>query len=498
VLAHFFAESAVLTALSVVCALAATAFGIRLLVHSGSAQIPRLTEVRVDGAVAAFAVIVAAIVAVACSAIPALRFMRADPLAGLRDGGRSGTIGAHRQRARGALVIAQMAFALVILAGSGLLLRSVQRLRSVHPGFNAEGVGSLWLALTSQRYVGDSTVMQFGQRVRDAAERIPGVISVGITSRVPLEDHAMNQSPLYVEGDVAGANAMPMLETYTTADRGYFSTMSIPLITGRMFDALERQHGDEALISREVSRALFHDSTGRTAVGKRFRIVPNGMWHTVIGVVGGVRDTALAAPPTRLVYLPPTVGGDTIGGQLSRTMGIVFRTANDGDVPAATRALQRMLRDLDPALPTFDARSMRATMDASIARVTFMMAVLSAAAAMTLALTIVGLYGVIAYVVTLRTRELGVRVALGAQPSSVAMMMTKQSLRLSGAGIVLGLLMVFGLARYLRSFLFEIAPTDAFTLVGATLTMLAFALLATWLPARRAARTNPMEALRVD
>jgi ABC-type antimicrobial peptide transport system permease subunit len=283
---------------------------------------------------------------------------------------------------------------------------------------------------------------------------------------------------------------------YTTVDAGYFRAMSIPLIAGRTFDRIDRQHFNEAIISVETAKHFFHDSTGRSAIGKRFRQLPGTPWHTIIGVVGSTRDTSLSAGPTRTVYFPEGVSTDTVVNQLRRTMAIVARTT--GDVTATTRAIQQTIRESDPTLPTFDARSMRAAADASIAQLSFTMVVLGVAAGVTLILGVVGLYGVIAYVVTLRTRELGVRIALGAQPSAVARMVTMQGLALSGAGIVVGLGLVVLVARFLRSFLFEVAPTDPTILGGATTILVVFALLASWIPARRAARVTPLEALRAD
>jgi ABC-type antimicrobial peptide transport system permease subunit len=313
---------------------------------------------------------------------------------------------------------------------------------------------------------------------------------------LPLQQNGSNNDPFFVEGDVASMQKIPPLEIHVTTDSGYFSTMGIPLIAGRNFDRLERQSGDESIISQETARFFFHDSTGRSAIGKRFQILPNGPWHTIIGVVGSVRDTSLSGPPARTVYHPQAIAKDTIQSGTHSTMAIVART--NGDINAATRSLQAVVREMDPSLPTFDVRSMRATADASIARLTFTMTILGVAAAVTLLLGAIGLYGVIAYIVTLRTRELGVRIALGAQPRTVATMVTRQGLMLSGTGLAVGLVIVLIGARFLRSFLFEIAPTDPITLGGASATLIAFALLASWLPARRAANVNPTEALRSD
>jgi len=426
IMVHFFTESVLLAAISSILGTAVAYAAIRMLVAAGPAEIPRLAEVHVDASVVLFTLGVAALVAVACSAIPAIRFMRGDPLSGLRDGGRAGTAGGHRQRARSALVAAQMAFALVVLAASGLLLRSFQRLHAVRPGFTPDGVATLWLALPSSRYANDTSIVRFYSQLTDRAALLPGITAVGIASRLPLQPNGMNQDPFYAEGDVGSATKIPPLELYSTVDAGYFKALGIPLLAGRTFDRIDRQRGDEAIISSETSIRFFHDSTGRAAIGKRFRELPSGDWNTVIGVVGSVRDTSLQATPTRAVYYPQALAKDTISHGPDQTMALVARTT--GDVAATTRAMQRLVRELDPTLPTFRVRSMRDVTEASIARLSFTMTVLGVAAAVTLILGVVGLYGVIAYVVTLRTRELGVRIALGAQPRAVAAMVTRQGL----------------------------------------------------------------------
>ena len=495
VLSHFLTESGLLAGASAVLGLGAAIVATRLLVRAGPTDIPRLAEVGVDGAVVTFTIIVAALVTLACSAFPAIRFLRGDPLSGLRDGGRGGTAGGKRQRTRSALVAAQVAFALVVLAASGLLLRSFQRLHAVRPGFDADGVATLWVAVPSLRYPKDSNVVRFYTELTDRVAQLPSVHSVGITSRLPLAGEGMNQNPFYVEGDATYASKIPPLELFTTTDGGYFRAMGIPLVAGRTFDPIARQHPDEAIISLETAKTFFHDSTGRAALNRRFQALPNGSWHTVIGVVGSMRDTSLAGSLVRAVYFPETVTGDPFG-QFQRTLAIVARTG--GDVATTTRAIQRIIHDMDPTLPTFGVRSMRATVESSMALLSFTMIVLGVAAAVTLVLGMVGLYGVIAYVVALRTRELGVRIALGAQPLAVARMVTMQGLALCGAGILIGLALVVAGGRFLRTLLFEVAPTDPLTL-GATILLLGtFALFASWIPARRAARVNPAEALRTD
>jgi len=496
IMTHFFTEAAMLAGVSSVAAIVVAYVATRVLVAAGPAEIPRLAEVHIGATVVTFALVVAALVAVACSAIPAIRFMRADSLAGLRDGGRGGTVGSHRQRARSALVAAQMAFALLVLAASGLLLRSFERLRAVRPGFDPNGVATLWIALPSLRYPKPENIVRFYSQLTARAAQLPGVTAAGVSSRLPLMSRGTDWDPFYVEGDVGTTTKIPPLELYSDVDAGYFAAMGIPLLAGRTFDLIERQRGDEAIISQETAIHFFHDSTGRAAIGKRFRELPSGTWNTVIGVVGSVRDTTLQATPTRAVYYPQSIATDTVFRGPQSTMALVVRTS--ADVASTTRAMQRVIHEMDPTLPTFSVRSMREVVDASMARLAFTMMVLGVAAGVTLILGIVGLYGVIAYIVTLRTRELGVRIALGAQPRAVAAMVARQGLLLSGIGIAVGLVLVGIVARFLRSFLYEVTPTDPVTLSAAAGTLVAFALLASWIPALRASRVDPTEALRAD
>ena len=496
VVGQFFNEAIVLASVAAVLGLGGAWIGVRLLVANGPTQIPRLTEIDVGWQVIAFTMVTTVVVAFACSLVPAVRFLRGPVYSGLREGDRGGTTGRARQRARSTLVGAQIAFALVVLATSGLLLRSFERLTNVRPGFDADGLATLWITTPHQRYPNDTTIVQFYTQLTQRAAQIPGVRSVGLTAHLPLSTNGMNWDPTYAEGNEADRTTIPPLAIYSRVDSGYFSTMRMPIIAGRGFDHIQRQGPNEVVISRTAARVYFHDSTGANALNKTVRQLPTSVPLRVIGVVGDVRDTSLAAPPAPEIYQSESVGADTTFGGASQTMALVVRTR--GNVATTTRALESAVHDIDPTLPTFDVATMRERMDLSMARLTFTMIILSVAAAVTLILGVIGLYGVIAYIVTLRRRELGVRIALGAQPASVAAMVTRQGLTLSVGGVVVGLVLVVIVARFLRSFLFEVAPTDPVTLGGATAVLVFFALAASWIPARRAARVNPIEAMRGD
>jgi ABC-type antimicrobial peptide transport system permease subunit len=241
---------------------------------------------------------------------------------------------------------------------------------------------------------------------------------------------------------------------------------------------------------------MFGDSTGASVIGKRFQNLPGGPMYTVIGVIGSVRDTSLMLAPAMSVYTAPVATQDTVEGQSTRTAAIVARTT--GDVAATTREMRRVVQELDPTLPTFDVRPMTDIVNGSMAHIAFIMVALGVAAGVTLLLGIVGLYGVIAFVVSLRTREIGLRIALGAMPHEVAAQIARRGLALSAAGALAGGVIAVSVARFLRAFLFDVAPWDPSILGAAVVVLAASALAASWVPARRASRVDPALVLRSE
>lgn len=495
VLVHFLTESLAISGMAAALGLAAAWFAVRMLVRSSHVQLPRITEVGMDGRTIAFTLLITLVVAVACSALPAIRFLRGGMFAGVRDGARGGTAGSARQRARSMLVSVQMALALVALVTSGLLVKSFERARAVRPGFNADGVATIWVSAPAARYPREADFVRFFARVTSAVSALPSVTAAGVTSRLPLGPTG-DREPVLIEGEWDASKPIPPVQLYAAADAGFFRALQIPLIAGRLFDPIEGQRGLDALISSETARRIFNDSTGRSTIGRRFQMLPGGPFYTVLGVVGSARDTSLFHEPTMSVYMPESVNPDTIDSPISRTMAVVARTS--GDVGTTTRAMRQAIRDLDPTVATFDARPMAAMVNASMARLTFTMIVLGAAAAVTLVLGLVGLYGVIAYIVALRTRELGLRIALGATPGAVSAMIARQGLTLAAGGAVIGALLVVLISRFLKSFLFDVAPLDPSTLGAAVAVLVACSLVATWFPARRAAGVDPAVTLRAE
>jgi predicted permease len=475
---------------------------VRALVASGAGgadtgSIPRLAELRIDAGTVGFTLVIAAMVAMVCGVIPALRLGSGSLESALRQDGRGGTAGRTQHRVRGALVVGQIALALVVLAASGLLLRTYSRLNAVTLGFDPRNVITFWLSAPRARYPTSAAITRFHAQLTERVAALPGVRVVGLTSRLPLEQEGMNANPYYAEGDVSSTTKVPPLQIFTTVDDGYFRAMGIPLIAGRGFEPMSRQRADEAIISRRTAWQFYRDSTGKEAVGKRFRELPGTPWVTVVGVVGDVHDTSLSAPVSQTVYFPEVAKADSaIDNKVNQTMALVVRSA--GDPAAIVSAVQAVVRELDPSLPTFDVRPMTAVLTGSMARLALTIVVLGAAAVVTLLLGAVGLYGVMAYLVTLRTREVGVRIALGAAPRTVAVMFTRQGLSLTALGVAGGLAVFILISHFLRGLLFGVAPSDPVTLAGSSLLLLVIATVASWVPARRASRVDPARTLRSE
>jgi putative ABC transport system permease protein len=492
---HFVTEGAVLAAAAAALGLAVASAAIQLLVSAGPSGTPRLSEVAVDSRTVLFTVGVAVFVALACSVIPSLRLGRGVSLA-LREGDRRGTAGQAQQRLRSLLVAAQIALAMVVLATSGLLMRTFQRLHAVRPGFDAQRVSTFWISLPPNRYKGDSVIVRFYARLVDRVAALPGVESVGLTSRLPLEHRGIDPNPLYPDDDPSYGTTLPPLQLMTTVTADYFRAMKLPLVTGRNFDRMEAQRASEAIVSQSTARSFWKDSTGVAALGKRFRPLPTGREYTVIGVAADICDTSLAVLPAQVAYFPEGLEDGNVPRRTRRTMALVVRTKNETTTLAT--GVQEAVRELDPTLPVFDARPMGTVVSAATTQLTFIIAILGGAVAATLVLGAVGLYGMLAYVVTLRTRELGIRIALGASPRDLALGLVRYGITLVLSGSAFGFVIFAFVARYVRALLFGVATTDPVALGGSTLVLLLIAASASLVPARRASRVDPADALRAQ
>ncbi|HEX4682092.1 MAG TPA: ABC transporter permease [Gemmatimonadaceae bacterium] len=498
-LARFLGEGLVLAGAGAVAGLALAAVAIRLLVQSGASDLPRLNETGLDVATVAFTALVAVVVALVCSALPALRFRRASVSALLREGGRTGTAGQAQQRVQHTLVVVQVALAMLLLAGSGLLMRTVAHLRGVRPGFDPSNTIAFTLSVPTGEIPHSRDAALFYQSLIDRIAALPGVHDVGVVSKLPLVG-GESLAPVHIESQPTEGTTLPPVFPFPTATPSYFAAMHIPLIAGRIFapptdPAAER----EVVVSRAFAERFWHDPTGVKALGQRIRVTTSAPWSTIVGVVESVRDSSLTAEGIGEVYTPlvvPPPDRPDSATSIPRVMSVVVRTPRD---PATVvPAIRRAVSELHAGIPIYDVQPMRDVLVRWMAQTSFVLVALGAAAAITLVLGAVGLYGVIAYSVSLRTRELGVRMALGAAPRAIRAMILGEGLLLAIIGVGIGLAAFLGIGRVLRRLLFEVGAADPVTLGATTAMLLAISLFAAWLPARRAARADPLEALRAE
>jgi predicted permease len=458
----------------------------------GAIDIPRLSEISIDTAVVGVIALMCVASAVFVSVLPMLRFGTTS-MTSLLGANRSATTGRERHRARHALVVAQVSLALVLLVGSGLMARSVWRLRAVRPGFNPAGAITFRLAVPPASYVDTDAAARFFSQAADRIAAIPGVTAVGATAKLPLDEQGRNDSAVFPEDRPIPAGSFPGIHPAQHVTAGYFAAAGIPMMSGRTF---LRSEPPDVLLEAVVSQA-FADRYWKNefAVGKRIRTLINGPLYTVVGVVGNVRDTALDRPEDQIVYVPIMPPRQDIRWA-PRDMAFVVRSENDPT--AATSAIRDAIRQLDPTLPIYRVRQLDEIVARASSRRYFTLLMIACASGMAILLGAIGLYGVMSYVVTLRTREMGIRLALGAAPHALRRMVTRQGLAVSAVGIAVGLLGAIALTRFLSAMLFEVSPTDKTVLVASAALLLAIAAVASYLPARRAAAIDPAVTLRAD
>jgi predicted permease len=492
ILMEFLSEGFLVAGFGGLLGFGAAAAAIRALPLLGDAvDLPRLAEVNIDLAIVAAACLSTMFAALFVSALPALRSGTASMASVLTSAGRSMTASRERHRARQGLVASQVALALILLVGSGLMARSVWRLRSVHPGFTPANAISFRMALPSATYPGSAESVRFFSRAVDGLAAIPGVQATGAVSKLPLDEQGQTDSAVFVEDRPIPPGSLPGIHPVSYATPGYFAAVGIPFITGRSFQRADPpQIVLEAIVSRAFAERYWK---GESAIGKRVRIFSTGPWYGVVGVVGSVRGTALDQPADQMVYCPLLPAKED-PRWAPRDLAVVVRTA--GDAVNATGRIRDVIRGFDPSLPVYRIRPLTDIVAQASARRLFTLIAIGFASGAALLLGAIGLYGVLSYVVTLRTHEMGIRLALGAQPHEVRRMVSRQGMGVAICGIAVGLLGAVALTRFLAALLFEVSPMDPAVLALATAFLLTVAAAASWLPARRAAAVDPALALR--
>jgi len=453
-------------------------------------NIPRLDAIRIDGIVLAFTFGISILTGIIFGMAPAVRVARVDLNTSLKSGGRSsqneGGFNPARQGLRSLLVVAELALSMVLLIGAGLLIRSFVRLASVPPGFNPEHVISMRSAEAGPKYQQDKARILYYQQLGERISRLPGVQSQGAVSALPLTA-SVGWGGILIEGYTPPPSEPELQVDMRVATNDYFRTMEIPLLQGRFFndhDTADVPH--VILIDDKMAKRFWpHES----AVGKRMRANVKDPWYTVVGVVGTVKQYGLDIDGRMVIYYPEQQSAD---GDLY----LVARTSND---PASVAsAMVREIHAIDPGVPVFEIRTMQERLHDSLARQRFSMAVLGGFAGFAMLLAAVGVYGVISYMVTQRTHDIGLRMAVGAQQRNILGLVVKQGMALAAIGIVAGLVGAFSLTRVMASLLFGVSATDAVTFSAVTLFLVATALVASYVPALRAMRVDPVVALHYE
>ena len=482
-------EALVLSAIGTTVGVLLAWLALPVLLRAAPDSIPRLSEIRLDAIVFLFAAAIALVSSLIFGLVPAIRYTRPVMLTMLRHGGRGATDHPDRQRGRQLLVVAQTAMALVLLVGSGLLARSFARLIAIDQGFEAAKVMTFRVALPQTTYPNGPDVVNFTRQLVDRLAQLPGAESAGAASEVPLSASTSGTS-FEFEGQALAPGQVPPIVHFSTVAPGFFRTLGIQILRGSDFDSGDLRDGVTNIIVNKAAAEKYWP--GQDPIGKRLRSArSDDGWSVVKGVVADVRYVSVRTPPRPLIYFPLNASAN----RAPRTLTYVVR---GGDVARQADLLRQAVWGLNPDLPLAAMRTMDDVVNRSMVQFTFTMFALGLAAAITLLLGASGLYGVLSYAVSLRTREIGVRLALGAPPARVKRGIILNAAAIMGVGLVIGGLAAAWLTRYLRGQLYETQPLDPVTFAGMAAVLFTVGLLAAYLPARKAASVSPMEAMRTE
>jgi predicted permease len=479
-------ESVLLAVIGGAAGLLLAVWSLHIMRALNPGNIPRLEEIQINGGVLAFTFCVSLVTGLLFGLAPAWRAVKVDLNTSLKSGGRSGqsagSLRVTRHSLRGLLVVSELALSLILLIGAGLLIRSFVRLQSVPPGFTTEHVLSMQVVATGPKYRQDKAVVQFYNEAGDRIARLPGVIAEGFVSALPLTG-AVGWGGIHVEG-FHPAPGQELQVDLRIASSDYFQTMEIPLRRGRFFSQHDTAESQQvAIVDDRFARRFWpHDN----AVGKHVWFDPKKTM-TIAGVVGTVKQYGLNDEGKIAVYFPQEQMADN-------GMFLVARTSSDPTSLAA--AIAGEIHSVDPGVPVYQVRTMRDRLYDSLARQRFSTTMLGAFAVFALILAAIGVYGVMSYLVTQSTHDIGVRMALGARPGNIVGMVARQGVALAAIGIGIGLVGAVLLTRVMASLLFGVSATDGVTFSAVAFVLALIAMLATYIPARRATKIDPILALR--
>jgi len=472
---------------------------LRALVAAAPAGLPRLHEIGIDVPVLLFTVGLALFVGLVIGAIPAFKYAGGTLYRGLHEGGRAQSQGRERHRARKTLVVVQVALALVLLVCSGLMIRTFVALTHVDPGFTSPDTLQTFRIFVPETRVPDTQragVVRLEQAIADKLRALPGVSSVAISTAIPL-DHRSSNDPIFARDRVYKDGELPPIRRFKYVSPGFFATLGTPLTTGRDFTWTDTyQKRPVAIISQNLAREYW--GSPANALGKEIRVGTTDTWRRIVGVAGNIHDDGVGKPAPKSVYWP--LLQDHFEGQsevVRRSVAFAIRSQRAGSAEFM-KEVRTAVWSVDSDLPLAEPTTVGTLYTKSMARTSFTLVMLCVAGAMALLLGLIGIYGVISYAVSQRTREIGIRMALGAQREALTALFVRQGLWLTGIGIVFGLAAAFLSMRLMSSLLFGVSPMDPGTYILVSAALVGVAWLACYLPSRRAAAVNPAHALRAE
>lgn len=482
-------ESLVMTVVGFLAGLALAWAGVRTIGSLAAARLPQLLGLSVDYRVIAFAVTLAVLVALVCGGLPAWRSAAVDPQDALRDGRGGGTSRAHHRVLR-ALVVAEVALSLMLLLGAGLVLKGFDTLMSKDPGFDPEPILTLQATISPQRYPDGNTVERFLEPALEKIRAVPGVDAAGSISLIPYDNWGWNFNIRYEGQSADDQTRLPMTEN-RVATPEFFAVTKQRLVAGRLLGPQDDGRPQSPAVVVVNQALVRRDFNGKDPLGKRFH-TSDTSFATIVGVVSDIRNFGPVEDPHAEVYRPFRQAG-----QGSSNFAIMVR-ARRGNPADLTSAVRSAIRSVDQQVAITDVRTMPEVMALSTGRARFYLTLLSVFAAVALVLAVAGIYGVLSYAVAQRTREFGIRTALGSTTGMTLALVTREGLQLIGVGIAIGLVGSIGATRLLVAMLYGVSPLDRGTWAATTITLVTVGLLATLLPALRASRADPLLAIRSD
>jgi predicted permease len=492
-------ESVILGLLGSLLGLAFAYGALRMLVAIAPTGIPRIHEIGIDVPVLLFTLVIALFSSLLFGSIPIFKYAGTRLNTGLREGGRALSASREQHRARNILVVVQVALALILLICSGLMIRTFRALMQVPPGFTGPDQVQTFRFYLPETEIPDTDrerLVRMEEGILDKLRAIPGVSSASFSSAIPMDGNDSND-PIFAQDRAYAEGELPPLRRFKWISPGFFGTLGTPLIAGRDLTWSDTyQKLPVAIVSENFAREYWHDANN--ALGKRIRVASTDDWREIIGVVGDVHDNSVNEKAPTLVYWPIMM--NNFEGQkemIRRGISFAIRSPRAGS-ESFLKEVRQTVWSVDSNVPLAEVHTLGHFYTQSMARTSFTLVMLSVAGAMALLLGIVGIYGVIAYSVSQRTREIGIRMALGAQQPTLVSMFVRHGLLLTGIGIICGLAGAFAALRLMSSLLFNVSPVDPITYAAVTVGVVVTAYLACYLPSRRAAAVDPVDALRAE